>query len=71
MDESAARFKENAELVDQLWTGEPLHWSGQFRPSINGESLQPARSRPPATACGSAAEAPWSPSNSPPAWGGS
>ncbi|WP_081236716.1 LLM class flavin-dependent oxidoreductase [Streptomyces viridosporus] len=42
LDESAARFKENAELVDQLWTGEPLHWSGRFRPSINGESLQPA-----------------------------
>ncbi|GAA4752681.1 LLM class flavin-dependent oxidoreductase [Nocardioides endophyticus] len=42
LEESAARFKENAELVDQLWTGEPVHWSGQFRPSINGESLQPA-----------------------------
>jgi alkanesulfonate monooxygenase SsuD/methylene tetrahydromethanopterin reductase-like flavin-dependent oxidoreductase (luciferase family) len=42
LDESAARFKENAELLDQLWTGEPVHWSGQFRPPINGESLQPA-----------------------------
>lgn len=42
LEESAARFKENAELLDQLWTGEPVTWSGQFRPSINGESLQPA-----------------------------
>ncbi len=42
IESSAARFKENAELVDQLWTGEPVHWKGEFRPSVNGESLQPA-----------------------------
>ena len=41
LEESAARFKENAELLDQLWKGEPVHWSGQFRPSVNGETLQP------------------------------
>jgi alkanesulfonate monooxygenase SsuD/methylene tetrahydromethanopterin reductase-like flavin-dependent oxidoreductase (luciferase family) len=38
---SAARFKENAELLELLWSGEPVTWSGEFRPSINGESLQP------------------------------
>ncbi|TYL55500.1 LLM class flavin-dependent oxidoreductase [Nocardioides sp. BGMRC 2183] len=42
LEESAARFKENAELLDELWKAEPVHWSGQFRPSINGETLQPA-----------------------------
>lgn len=39
--ESEARFAENGRLLNELWTGEPVHWSGQFRPSINGERLQP------------------------------
>jgi alkanesulfonate monooxygenase SsuD/methylene tetrahydromethanopterin reductase-like flavin-dependent oxidoreductase (luciferase family) len=42
LDESKDRFAENAELLDRLWTGEPVTWSGRFRPSINGEALQPA-----------------------------
>lgn len=41
VEESRDRFTENAELLSQLWTGEPVHWSGRFRPSVNGEQLQP------------------------------
>jgi alkanesulfonate monooxygenase SsuD/methylene tetrahydromethanopterin reductase-like flavin-dependent oxidoreductase (luciferase family) len=42
VDESKERFAENAELLEQLWSGESVTWSGKFRPSINGEALQPA-----------------------------
>jgi alkanesulfonate monooxygenase SsuD/methylene tetrahydromethanopterin reductase-like flavin-dependent oxidoreductase (luciferase family) len=41
LDESKDRFRENAELLSQLWSGESVTWSGRFRPSINGERLQP------------------------------
>jgi alkanesulfonate monooxygenase SsuD/methylene tetrahydromethanopterin reductase-like flavin-dependent oxidoreductase (luciferase family) len=46
IEESKDRFAENAELLDQLWTGEPVTWSGRFRPSVNGEALQPAPVQP-------------------------
>ena len=39
---SPARFAEAMELLCELWKGEPVHWTGQFRPPINGERLQPA-----------------------------
>ncbi len=42
LEESVERFAENADLLMELWTGKPVHWSGRFRPSINGEALQPA-----------------------------
>lgn len=42
LEESVDRFGENADLLTQLWTGRPVHWSGRFRPSVNGEALQPA-----------------------------
>jgi alkanesulfonate monooxygenase SsuD/methylene tetrahydromethanopterin reductase-like flavin-dependent oxidoreductase (luciferase family) len=38
---SAARFAEAMELLCVLWKGEPVQWSGKFRPPINGERLQP------------------------------
>lgn len=38
---SPARFAEAMELLCELWKGEPVHWTGQFRPPINGERLQP------------------------------
>jgi alkanesulfonate monooxygenase SsuD/methylene tetrahydromethanopterin reductase-like flavin-dependent oxidoreductase (luciferase family) len=41
IEESKDRFAENAELLNELWGGKPVHWTGQFRPSINGETLQP------------------------------
>jgi alkanesulfonate monooxygenase SsuD/methylene tetrahydromethanopterin reductase-like flavin-dependent oxidoreductase (luciferase family) len=42
VDESKERFAENADLLEQLWSAKPVTWSGKFRPSINGETLQPA-----------------------------
>jgi alkanesulfonate monooxygenase SsuD/methylene tetrahydromethanopterin reductase-like flavin-dependent oxidoreductase (luciferase family) len=42
LEESTERFAENAELLMKLWTGQPVHWSGNFRPAINGEAVQPA-----------------------------
>ncbi len=42
LDESAARFAEAMELLCKLWPGAPVHWSGRFRPPINGEQLQPS-----------------------------
>ena len=39
--ESKDRFAENAELLDELWRGKPVHWSGRFRAAISGERLQP------------------------------
>lgn len=39
--ESAARFAESMELICKLWPGESVHWSGRFRPPLNGEALQP------------------------------
>lgn len=41
VEESQDRFRENAELLSQLWSGEPVTWSGRFRPPVNGERLQP------------------------------
>jgi alkanesulfonate monooxygenase SsuD/methylene tetrahydromethanopterin reductase-like flavin-dependent oxidoreductase (luciferase family) len=46
VDESKDRFAENAELLEQLWAGGPVTWSGKFRPSVNGEALQPAPVQP-------------------------
>lgn len=40
-EESAARFAEAMELLCKLWPGQPIEWSGRFRPPIHGESLQP------------------------------
>lgn len=71
LDESAARFKENAELVDKLWTGEPCTGPAGSGPRSTASPCSRLRSSPPATACGSAAAAPWSPWNSPPASDGS
>jgi alkanesulfonate monooxygenase SsuD/methylene tetrahydromethanopterin reductase-like flavin-dependent oxidoreductase (luciferase family) len=42
VDESKERFAENADLLEELWSGKPVTWSGKYRPSINGETLQPA-----------------------------
>jgi alkanesulfonate monooxygenase SsuD/methylene tetrahydromethanopterin reductase-like flavin-dependent oxidoreductase (luciferase family) len=39
--DSKERFAENAELLDELWKGKPVHWTGRFRASISGECLQP------------------------------
>lgn len=39
--ESAPRFAEAMELLCKLWPGEPVHWSGQYRPPITGQYLQP------------------------------
>ncbi len=39
--DSAERFAEAMELLCRLWPGNPIHWSGKFRPPINGERLQP------------------------------
>jgi alkanesulfonate monooxygenase SsuD/methylene tetrahydromethanopterin reductase-like flavin-dependent oxidoreductase (luciferase family) len=41
LEESKERFAENAELLDELWKGKPVHWSGRFRAAVSGESLQP------------------------------
>jgi alkanesulfonate monooxygenase SsuD/methylene tetrahydromethanopterin reductase-like flavin-dependent oxidoreductase (luciferase family) len=41
LEESKDRFAENAELLDEIWKGKPVHWSGRFRTPISGESLQP------------------------------
>jgi alkanesulfonate monooxygenase SsuD/methylene tetrahydromethanopterin reductase-like flavin-dependent oxidoreductase (luciferase family) len=41
LEESKQRFAENAELLDELWKGKPVHWSGKFRAPVSGESLQP------------------------------
>ncbi len=38
---SLALFEENLQLLLQLWRGGPVHWVGNVRPPINGESLQP------------------------------
>jgi alkanesulfonate monooxygenase SsuD/methylene tetrahydromethanopterin reductase-like flavin-dependent oxidoreductase (luciferase family) len=48
--DSAARFAEAMELACTLWSGEPVHWQGAFRPPITGQRLQPTpiqRSVPP------------------------
>ncbi|MCU1655491.1 MAG: Luciferase family protein [Pseudonocardiales bacterium] len=46
LEESKDRFAENAELLDQLWSGKSVTWTGRFRAPINGESLQPAPLQP-------------------------
>lgn len=46
VDESKARFAENAELLDLLWSGRPVNWSGQFRAPVDVESLQPPPVQP-------------------------
>lgn len=48
--ESAERFAEAMELACKLWPGEPVHWTGKFRPPIAGQRLEPTpiqRERPP------------------------
>ena len=48
--DSAARFAESMELACLLWSGEPVHWQGKFRPPITGQHLEPTpvqRDRPP------------------------
>jgi alkanesulfonate monooxygenase SsuD/methylene tetrahydromethanopterin reductase-like flavin-dependent oxidoreductase (luciferase family) len=42
IDDSADRFAEAMELAVQLWSGEPIHWQGRFRPPIRGHMLKPA-----------------------------
>jgi alkanesulfonate monooxygenase SsuD/methylene tetrahydromethanopterin reductase-like flavin-dependent oxidoreductase (luciferase family) len=42
LEESKERFAENAELLNELWAGKPVHWSGRFRAPLNGEAVQPA-----------------------------
>ncbi|MFD1531452.1 LLM class flavin-dependent oxidoreductase [Pseudonocardia aurantiaca] len=46
VEESRDRFSENAELLSRLWSGEPVTWSGRFRPPVNGERLQPPPLQP-------------------------
>ncbi len=46
VEESKDRFAENAELLELLWAGGPVSWSGRFRASVNGEALQPAPVQP-------------------------
>ena len=46
LDESRERFDEGVELFDKLWTSGPLKWTGEFRPPINGEALQPQPLQP-------------------------
>lgn len=46
VDESKERFAENAELLAALWSGQPVTWSGKYRPSVNGEALQPPPVQP-------------------------
>lgn len=41
VSESRERFDEAVELLLELWRGEPVYWSGKFRPPISGERLQP------------------------------
>lgn len=41
LEESKERFAENAELLDELWKGKPIEWSGRFRVPISGDCLQP------------------------------
>jgi alkanesulfonate monooxygenase SsuD/methylene tetrahydromethanopterin reductase-like flavin-dependent oxidoreductase (luciferase family) len=41
-EESAARFAEAMKLAYTLWSGEPVHWQGQFRAPITGQNLEPA-----------------------------
>lgn len=48
--DSAARFAEAMELACLLWPGDPVHWTGRFRPPISGQHLEPTpiqRERPP------------------------
>jgi alkanesulfonate monooxygenase SsuD/methylene tetrahydromethanopterin reductase-like flavin-dependent oxidoreductase (luciferase family) len=59
VDESRERFDENAELLLELWRGEPVHWEGKFRPPVNGERLQPTpaqRDHPPVWIAGGASK---------------
>ncbi|MFF2028259.1 LLM class flavin-dependent oxidoreductase, partial [Streptomyces sp. NPDC058171] len=41
LEDSEDRFAENGRLLNELWTGDPLHWQGRFRANVNGERLQP------------------------------
>ena len=40
-DQAAARQEEGLNLLTKLWTEQDLHWSGHFRPDLNGVTLQP------------------------------
>jgi alkanesulfonate monooxygenase SsuD/methylene tetrahydromethanopterin reductase-like flavin-dependent oxidoreductase (luciferase family) len=44
--ESHERFDEAVDLICQLWSGEPVHWTGRFRPAIDGVRLTPSPVRP-------------------------
>jgi alkanesulfonate monooxygenase SsuD/methylene tetrahydromethanopterin reductase-like flavin-dependent oxidoreductase (luciferase family) len=46
VDESRDRFDEGVDLFDKLWTSGPLKWTGEFRPPVNGEALQPQPLQP-------------------------
>jgi len=39
--DSATRYAESMALLCQLWPGKPVHWTGEFRPPISGQHLQP------------------------------
>lgn len=40
-DEAPARQQEGLELLIKLWTEQNLHWQGQFRPPLDGVTLEP------------------------------
>lgn len=40
-EESADRFAEAMTLLCQLWSGKPIHWSGQFRAPLDGALVRP------------------------------
>jgi len=40
--DSADRFAEAMELLCQLWPAKSVHWTGNFRPPITGQHLEPA-----------------------------
>jgi len=39
--EASARQREGLELLVRLWTERDIHWKGQFRPPLEGVTLQP------------------------------
>lgn len=40
-EEAPARQQEGLELLIKLWTEQNLHWKGQFRPPLEGVTLEP------------------------------
>ena len=41
VDESRERFRENLELLRQLWSETDVHWSGRFRAPLDGVTVEP------------------------------